>query len=201
MDELKEAMKKASVVGSPPLIQQQFDGEEVRMTIIDGTVRSAILRQTPRVTGNGIYTLERLIAKENAKRKKLQFPLLNYPLLDERIIDTKNFPLHKVLTGGEIFELSHATMIKDGASFYGITNELHSSYRIVAEKLARALNPRMLVVDFLIKDYAAPATDENYIFLEFNTTPGLTIYTSLRGGDTPDVISMLADAVDGASVQ
>ena len=193
---LDDALERATFNNQPPLVQEQFIGEEVRMTILGGKVQSIILRQTPRIIGDGVRSIAQLIEKENEARQSLSFPLLTYPQLDRTLIDDRLLVDNSVLGKGEVLELSRATMIKKGASFYGITDEIHTSYVAIAEQLAARLSPSMLVVDFMIRDYTMPALPGNYIFLEFNTAPALEIYSSLRAGDCPDVIAKIADQVD-----
>ncbi|MDN5275482.1 MAG: Cyanophycin synthase [Candidatus Saccharibacteria bacterium] len=195
-DQLREALPLAVHKGQAPLIQRQFIGQEIRLTVIDGQVTSVILRQKPQVVGDGWRTVQELIAAENSSRRSLQFPLLAYPELD-----ISNIPAHfltdqQILVEGDILELSQTTMIGMGASLYGVTDVVHPSYRDVARRLAGELSPRFLVIDLMAEDYQKAASDDNYIFLEFNTSPALQMYTSLRDGDTPDVIGALADLMD-----
>ncbi|MFZ3010150.1 MAG: hypothetical protein WA030_04000 [Candidatus Microsaccharimonas sp.] len=195
-DSLKKAIEKATFNGETPLIQEQFIGEELRMTILEGKVCSAMLRKTPRVVGDGTHTIQQLIEAENIERSKLSFPLITYPQLEASMFVEGLFYSQDVPDEDEIVELSRATVIKRGASLYGVLEEVHPSYIAIAEKLAAQLNPPMLVVDLMVKDHTIPATDSNYIFLEFNTSPSLYIYSSIRSGDRPDVISKFADLVD-----
>jgi len=193
---LKLAIEKATFGNKTPLIQQQFIGEEMRLTVLAGKVHSAILRRTPRVTGDGISTIQQLIERENSDRLSLKFPLLTYPQLDATMMPVELFNGQAVIDNGQTIELSRATMIGRGASFYGILQQIHPSYLAIAEKLANNLNPSMLVIDLMVKNFTEPASDDNYIFLEFNTAPALQIYSSIRAGDQPDVISKLADMVE-----
>lgn len=194
--QLSAAMEYASSPESPPLIQKQFFGEEVRFTVLNGKVESVILRETPRIIGDGKSSIKELIVLENRRREKLIFPTLTYPLLDGSIIETHLLNSSRILEKQEVLELSKATMIKNGASFYGITGSIHRSYCDIAERLALYLNPSMIVVDLMLHDYTAPATNENYVFLEFNTSPSTRIYSSLRSGDTPYIVDQLADMLD-----
>ena len=193
---LKLAIEKATFGSQTPLIQEQFIGEEVRLTVLEGKVYSAILRRTPRVTGDGVSTIQQLIERENSERLSLSFPLLTYPQLDASMMPADLFNGQAIIEKGQTIELSRATMIGRGASFYGILQQIHPSYLAIAEKLANNLNPSMLVIDLMVKNFTEPATDDNYIFLEFNTAPALQIYSSMRAGDKPDVISKLADMVE-----
>lgn len=194
--QLNDAISKATFNGNTPLIQKQFIGEEVRFTAIGGKVRSAILRRTPRVVGDGKSTVAELIKQENKLRESLVFPTLSYPQLSEKLISEDFLSSDKVLSDGEILEFSKATMIRNGASFYGILEAVHPSYIQIAERLASQLNPQFLVIDLMIERWDAPATSDSYVFLEFNTLPALEIFTSLRGGDMPDVIALIADLLD-----
>ncbi len=195
-DDLKAALTKATVDGLTPLVQEQFIGEEIRFTVIGGVVRSAILRQTPRVRGDGKSTVSELIEVENIQRKSLVFPTLSYPQLDATKIDEKYLKSDRVLEPDEELEFSRATMIRNGASFYGVLHEVHPAYIALVEGLASQINPPFLVVDLMIKHWKQAPEQGSYVFLEFNTAPGLEVYTSLRGGDTPDVIAAIADQID-----
>ncbi|MDB5165709.1 MAG: Cyanophycin synthase [Candidatus Saccharibacteria bacterium] len=199
--QLEQALHAATFDDKAPLVQEQFIGEEIRLTALDGVVRSVILRQTPRVVGDGSSSISELIAVENEDRQNLQFPFISYPQLDavnipEHLLRSKQIPAH-----GEIIELSKTTMIRHGASFYGVTDQVHPSYVQIAEHLVSQLNAPMLVVDLMVKDYTHQASDNNYIFLEFNTAPHLEIYSLLRSGDQPDIIRMLADMVDAYALK
>ncbi len=194
--QLKAAIDEASVGDEVPLIQEQFIGEEIRFTVIAGKVHSAILRQTPRVVGNGHSTVAELVDVENKARETLQFPTLSYPQLTNAIIPEALLRSSRVPLEGEIIEFSNATMIRGGASFYGILNEVHQSLVALVERMAANVNPPFLVIDIMVKQWKSELQPEDYIFLEFNTAPALEIYTSIRAGETPDTIARLADLVD-----
>lgn len=199
-EQLEEAISHASINQHPPLIQEQFIGEEIRFTVIDGKVQSAILRRSPRLTGDGSSTVAQLIEAENKVRETLVFPLLTYPQLTDAVIPKEYFTDTRIPANGEVVELSNSTMIRGGASFYGILNEVHESYIRLVEELASKVSPAFLVVDLMVKQWKSPVQPTDYVFLEFNTDPGLVVYTSLRGGDTPDVIAKVADLLDTYAV-
>ncbi len=196
-DQLKKAMKGASKGNIPVLIQEQFIGEELRFTILKGKVESIILRRSPRVVGDGQGTVQQLIKQENTERAQLHFPLLTYPQLTKLNISSDLLKSRYIPEKGEIIELSKTTMIGKGASFYGVTKEVHKSYIDIAEELALGLNSAMLVVDMMVKDHLKPATPENYVFLEFNTSPAPQVYSSLRGGDQPPIIDKIVAMIEG----
>lgn len=195
-EELDAAIEAAREYSHDVLIQEYVVGDEIRMMVLDGKVVSAVLRQAPQVIGDGTSTLEQLIIKENEQRTKLTFEYLAYPKLEAPLIDESLVHSQTVPAKDEVVKLGQASMIKKGASFYGITNELHQDYKDVAVQLANALNPEFLIVDILVADYAAPLTNDTYAFLEFNASPALQAYYCVRGGDVFDAVKVLADKID-----
>ncbi len=200
-DRLVQAMKMASLGDTPVLIQEQFIGEELRFTILRGKVESVILRRSPRVVGDGINSVMDLIKIENTNRDALHFPLLIYPQLQSTNIGVDFMTDNSIPSEGKIIELSKTTMIGKGASFYGVTGEVHKTYVDIAERLGTALNAAMIVVDIMVKDYTKPATSDNYVFLEFNTSPAPQVYSSLRGGDKPAIIDKIVSMIDEYATQ
>lgn len=197
--QLGKAMERATYHGEAPLIQQQFIGEELRLTVINGEVYSVILRQSPRIVGDGTRTVQQLIEAENVARKDLIFPYLAYPQLTADNIDPAFLTSQTIPEKGETVELNKTTMIRNGASFYGVTNLVHPSYIEIAKRLAAKLDAGLLAVDLMVVDFRAPASDTNYIFLEFNTSPSMIVYSSLRGGDQPPVAEKVVDMIDSYS--
>jgi D-alanine-D-alanine ligase-like ATP-grasp enzyme len=195
---LKHAVIDALSFSRVALVQQQIKGEEIRFTVLGGKVKAALLRQTPRVTGDGIATVGELLRAENEVRSQLKMPYVTYPILDERLINMDDLDMNRVPAEGEVVELGRGTMVKTGASIYNIVDDIHTSYIDVAEKAATALGARFVVVDIMIQDYTVPKTDDNYAFIEFNSAPVLKLFYSCRDGKQYDIISELGPMIDRA---
>lgn len=179
---LGEALNAAWQNGAPAVVQQQFYGEEIRFTIVNGTVVAALLRQKPRVVGDGVATVAQLIMRENEQRKAMTDTLVPYPQLTAELIGEEAILGETVLAEGETRELSKSTMIRGGASIYNILDTIHPSYIAAAEQAAYGLGHGFIVVDMMIADYMTPATDDNHVFIEFNLAPALSLFYSCRDG-------------------
>jgi D-alanine-D-alanine ligase-like ATP-grasp enzyme len=193
---LRLALDDAWVFSEKVLMQRQFSGQEIRITICRGVVVAVILRQTPRVIGDGKSTIAELIVQENKLREHLIFPYIAYPQLTNEIIPDRFINDNRVPAKGEIVELSKSTLVRTGASLYNLIDTLHESYKTTAIKLANILNHDFLTVDVMVKDYLKPQSPKNYIFLEFTTSPALKMYYGLRDGKHYDIVSKLADMID-----
>ncbi len=195
-DQLNEAIKHARTMSPEVLIQEQVEGEEIRFTVIDGQVKAAILRRTPRVIGDGVSTVAQLIEAENIERQSLRFAHLNYPQLTGEIIDPALLTSDKVPGKGEILELNRATMIKNGCSVYDVLERVHPSYIGPIEALVKELGAKFIVVDMFLKDFTQEKTDTNYWFIEFNTSPVLKMFYACRDGKMYDIVPVLVDVID-----
>jgi len=195
-DVLRDAIVRARAVAPTVLVQEQVEGEEVRFVVLDGKVVAALLRRTPRVTGDGIATVAQLIERENTKRQDLRFAYITYPQLTDSIISDSLITSSAVLAEGEILELNRATMIKNGCSVYDVLESVDSTYVATVEALVAKLEAKFVVTDVFLKDFTQPQKDNNYWFIEFNTSPVLKLFYGCRDGNMFDIVPRLAASID-----
>jgi cyanophycin synthetase len=195
-EDLQTAVDAASAYSKKVLVQQQFTGQEVRFTILHGQVVHCLLREIPQVTGDGASTIKQLIEAENKTRRNLGFKIVPYPQLDETIIAAGLLTSSVVPADGEVVELSKSSLVGGGGIMKNVTDHVDASYKAVAEHLAADINPEFLIVDMLIRNLTVPCNADNYVFLEFNTSPCLRLYYDVRSGEDYDIVSELADMID-----
>lgn len=193
---LRLAVAKARKVYPSVLIQRQMKGEEVRFVILNGKAVAALLRQTPRVVGDGVASVAELIRQENDARRNIKLEYVTYPQLTEEIVPAELIHGTRVPSRGEIVELNRATMIKNGCSVYDRLSEIHPMYAEVAEKLGESINAMFVVVDMFIEDYTQPLSATNYSFVEFNTAPVLKLFYGCRDGKNFDIVPKLVESID-----
>lgn len=191
-----KAIDRAKEFSSAVIVQQQVVGEEIRFAVLNGKVVAALLRETPRVTGDGRLTVRQLIDQENKKRESLKFPFVSYPQLDASLIDATFLESDVVLSDGEVLELSGATMIKAGCSIYDVLPQIDKSYIAEVEDIVSDLGAGFIVVDIFLKDMTTPAQQNNYWFIEFNTAPVLKLFYGCRDGKMFDIVPLLFKAID-----
>jgi cyanophycin synthetase len=197
-EELVQAVQEARRFDKVVLVQQQVSGEEVRFPVLDGKCRAAIIRQTPRIVGDGQHTTKELLKIENTERENLRLDYAVYPQLAEPIVDISQLDLQQIPAEGEIIELGKSAMIRRGASAYNITSKVHPSYVELAEKLAAPFGDGFMVVDMFIQDYTQPLTAGNHAFLEYNMSPNLPLFYCCRDGQQYDILKDLVPMIDRA---
>jgi cyanophycin synthetase len=195
-EHLLRALEAAFIYSSTALVQQQVSGDELRFTVIDGVVVSVLLRQTPRIIGDGQRTVSALIDQENKKRQALSLKYIRYPQLDAQIIDEKHLASKTVLRSNEILEFNKFTMIKKGASIYELIDEMHVDYIAIAENMANILASRFITIDLFVQDHTVSATNSNYWFNEMNVSPALRMYYAAINKDDSHIADMIIDKFD-----
>lgn len=182
-ERLEEAIGRVHRDGVSAVVQQQFFGEEVRFAVVDGKVKAALLRQKPRVVGDGKLSVRQLIEHENEARRNIVDTMVPYPQLDQSIIGQDALMDDTVLMQGEVRELSKSTMVRGGASVYNVTDSIDESYVRAAEQAVEGLGDGFVVVDMMIQDYTQPQLQDGYVFIEFNLAPALSLFYSCRDGN------------------
>lgn len=190
---LDDAITAAGTFSDLVLVQKQLPGEEIRFMVVGNKVKAALLRQTPRLIGDGSSTLAELLKAENNDR---QTRGLQYPDLDQTIVDVSKLDMTAVPTVGAMIELGRGTMIARGASMFNVHHQVHPSYIAMAEKLAAAFGSGFVAVDMFISDYAEPLTDSNYAFIEFGMSPVLNLLYKCRDGQNYDILNDLIPLID-----
>jgi len=196
--EINPAIELARKYSDIVLAQQQVVGDELRFAIINGKAVAALHRQTARVIGDGVSSVQELIKIENAERALLENAYFTYPQLDETLINATHLKDKTVLEAGKTLELSHSAMVRYGASMFNVLPDVHEGYVKIAEQIGSALSMDFIVVDIMIADYTTPSTSENYWFMEYNTSPILKLFHGTRDGNNVDIVGLVADRIDRA---
>lgn len=196
--ELQDAISYAKSVAKNSLkvlVQQQIFSEEIRFLVIEGKVVGALLREKPKLVGDGLSTLGQLLKAENDSRQNVKDTMVEYPTLTANMFEQPT-DLEYVLEEGDVYEINKSTMIRGGASIYNISDEIHPSYVNAIEDLVQKFGSGFVVVDVFIRDYRQPMTKQNAYFNEFNTAPVLKLCYSCRNGKHIDIVPTLVEAVE-----
>lgn len=182
IDQLEAAIDVASKVSASILVQKQFFGQEIRFLLVNGKVRSALMRRKASITGDGVLSIAQLIELENQSRAKLTDTLVIYPQLTNALVDAELLNSNFVPAENENIELNKSTMIRDGASVTDVLTTTHLSYQKIIESIAGQFGTGYLAVDLMVHDRSVKAAGDNYVFLEVNISPALSMFYSCRDG-------------------
>lgn len=177
-DEIKAAVEKAQRESESVLIERHVEGDDYRLTIVDGKMVAAARRLAARVIGDGTHTIDQLIQKENERRLGIgRFGDWLVPLsLDEDMLGM----LARVdLTPddapgvGEIILLRNGSNVSQGGTTEDVTDIVHPDTVAMAENAARIVRIDIAGIDLIVPDITKPLGKDNGVVIEINAMPGL----------------------------
>lgn len=170
-EELAAAVRHARKLGERVLMEEQVEGDDLRVIVIKYEVVAAAVRQPPTVTGTGQETVSQLIRKQSRRRQAATEGESRIPLDEEtrRCVRQAGYEMDEVLPAGESIRVRRTANLHTGGVLRDVTDELHPALREAAVKAARALAIPVVGLDFLVPDVAGP----DHVIIEANERPGL----------------------------
>jgi cyanophycin synthetase len=191
--EVRKAAILASLYDTKLLIEAQVPGESYRLLILEGKMVHAVCRRGPRLRGDGLSTVRRLIEAENARRRENGHAAL---ILDRDCLFTlayQSLSPDSIPGEGKYFLVRS---VNDAASTYSevrtvynetVTNLVCDSIRKDAEHAARLVGSDFLGVDIITTDPAQSLRQSGGVINEVNTTPALHHHYDVPGARYPEV--------------
>lgn len=169
--ELAQCVEEARRFDARVVLEQQVEGRDLRILVIDGEVVAAAVRRPPEVTGNGTDTVETLIRKHSRRREAATRGESRIPLdgVTRRCVCRAGYDLGDVLPAGVTLRVRDTANLHTGGTLHDVTGELHPALRRVAIEAAAALRIPVVGLDLMVPD---PAGETCWI-IEANERPGL----------------------------
>ncbi|MBP7768592.1 hypothetical protein KA082_02035 [Candidatus Woesebacteria bacterium] len=174
------------------LVEETFEGKEYRILATKEKVLGIINRVPANVTGDGIHTIEELVAEKNNDPRRsfdIYDPLVKIPI-DTHVHEylTKHGrKLSDIPSSGEQVFLRQNSNISTGGDSYDVTDIADPSVHAIALKVSNAIpGAYFLGIDFMTTDISTPQTEETYSIIEVNGSPGLSIHDWPFVGESRD---------------
>lgn len=171
LDALDAAIAEARTVCDRVLLEACFEGEDLRLVIIDFKLVAAAVRRPPRVIGDGRSTVAALVEMQSRRREAATGGESRIPLDAEtdRCLAEQGLNLDTVLAEGREITVRKAANLHTGGSIHDVTDTVHPDLVAAACRAARAIDIPVVGIDFMVRDPSEP----DYVFIEANERPGL----------------------------
>lgn len=171
LDALDAAIAEARKVCDRVLLEACFEGEDLRLVIIDFKLVAAAVRRPPRVIGDGRSTVAALVEMQSRRREAATGGESRIPLDAEtdRCLAEQGLNLDTVLAEGREITVRKAANLHTGGSIHDVTDTVHPDLVAAACRAARAIDIPVVGIDFMVRDPSEP----DYVFIEANERPGL----------------------------
>jgi cyanophycin synthetase len=193
--QLSQAIEVARDTSDTVLLQQQVQGTDVRVLVVDGQAIAISERQPASVVGDGNKTIEQLIAQENADnplRGEHYKKPMNYIDMTKarRFVGSR---MEDIPAAGEVVQVVGTANIGSGGVAVNRTGQLPAELVQSAVMIAKALNLFICGVDFMY-DKAR----ETWHFIEINSSPSFGLHLWPHEGEPVDVTGAYVNALLGA---
>jgi cyanophycin synthetase len=182
------------------LVERHIEGADYRLLVVGGRLVAAARREPPRVVGDGVSSIRRLVELENQNplRGDDHATALSKLCLDEialEILAEQGQHPDSVPTAGQSVVLRRNANLSTGGSATDVTDEVHP---LVARRAVEAA--RVVGLDIAGVDIVAPAVDRPLeetagALVEVNAAPGLRMHLEPSHGRGRAVGEAVIDAM------
>lgn len=153
MKDLRTAIKQARTVCDRVLLEACFEGEDLRLVIIDYQLVAAAVRRPPRVVGDGKATIRKLIEIQSRRRAAATGGESRIPVDAEtkRCLEEQGLSLDSVLEDHREITVRKAANLHTGGTIHDVTATVHRDLVDAACKAARAIGIPVVGIDFMVK--------------------------------------------------
>ena len=161
------------------IIQEQIDGDEIRVLIVKDAFLVAKNRTPAHVIWDGTKTIKELINFENSSnpyRSEQYNTPLSYIQIDKELlgfISKNNLTLESIPSKNEKIQLRGNSNIGSGGITVDVTDDLCEDIKNTCKQACKILNLEICWVDILTRDITKPLSETGGIILEMNATPGI----------------------------
>lgn len=182
--ELMSALQAAAGVRLGGVLVEKFvPGYHHRLTVIDGRLVTAVKWIPAHVVGDGVHTVEELIAIVNRAPRRgdahgyafdfgRQWARLAPNPEMSRMLNAQDYGYSSVPPPGRIVRLHGTATVASGGDGVDVTDQVHPEVREMAELIARAFKLDTVGVDYLTDDVAHSYRNDGGAVCEVNACPG-----------------------------
>ncbi len=178
---LQAAYLRASRYSKQVIIERHIPGKDYRILVVGDQVSAVAERRPPSVVGNGLNTIEELVAAENKNPLRgtgHEKPLTRIRLdkCAQEVLARCGLEPNSVPEAGEKVCLRENGNLSTGGSARDCTMEIHPENKTLAVKAAQAIGLDIAGIDVVMDDISQPLSPLNGAMIEVNACPGLRMH-------------------------
>lgn len=198
--ELQENYRIPAKINNSVIVEKFIYGNDYRVLVVNNKISAVAERKAPEVIGDGVHTIEQLVAMENKNELRgndHERPLTKIKLDRICLQYLKKYQLtpQSVPALGQIVRLRENGNISTGGSARECTNEIHPDNINIAIQAAKIIGLDIAGIDITTKDISKPLSDTEGAIIEVNAVPGLRMHLKPTIGNPMNVASDIIDAM------
>ena len=196
--EVREAFVCAQEHSRSVIVESFITGHDHRMVVIDGELVAVSRREPGHVVGDGVHTIEELVATVNAdpRRGIGHEKVLTRIELDAQatgLLEKLGYTVTTVPAKDEIVYLRLTANLSTGGTARDMTDIVHPDNAEMAVRAITAIGLDIGGVDFLTPDITQSYKDIGGAICEINAAPGFRMHMAPSDGRPRDVAGKTID--------
>lgn len=173
---LKMAYARAATYSKNLILESNIKGKDYRLGVVHGQLAWASYREPAGVTGNGIATLEALIAEANRNPNRgteswSEMSPIRIDAEANELLEEQGFKLSAVPVDGCFVKLRRSANISSGGRPADVTELVHPDNVALALRAARTIRLDIAGIDFIMPDITRSWREVGGAICEINGQP------------------------------
>jgi len=186
-EQVVAAWHAAREEGRSIMVERYAPGDDYRLLVVGDAVVAASLRHPPRVTGDGVRTVEQLVAEANLDPRRGEdhaTSLSKIPLdaISQAVLAEQGYETSSVLPAGRTVALRRNANLSTGGTAADVTDLVHPEVAARAVDAARIVGLDIAGVDMVCVDISRPLESQGGVVVEVNAAPGLRMHLEPSSG-------------------
>jgi glutamate--cysteine ligase len=202
LKDFTKALKIAFKEDNAVLIEEFLPGTEYRFFVLDSQVKAIMLRIPANVVGDGVQTVEELVAQKNldplrGTEHRTPLELIQLGELEQLMLKEQNLLVTSIPQKNQVVYLRENSNISTGGDSIDVTDLIDESYKQIAIDAVNTLGAKICGIDLIIPDENVTATKDSkaYGIIEANFNPAMHMHIYPYKGQsrrlTLDVLTLL----------
>lgn len=203
--ELKEAIRIAQILDKDFIVEEFIKGGVQRITVVDGTVAAACLREPPNVVGDGVHTVEELVAIKNQDPLRGVSSQKNFTLHHIRIterthalLSKQNMDVESVPQKGQKIYLHDKVILACGADVHDTTDTIHPDNNDLFVTVSELCKSPVVGIDFIAEDISKSFKKQKSAIIEANSVPYIDMHHYPVTGTPRNVAGQILEYLETA---
>ena len=199
-EQVVAAYETAAKLSGHIMVENYLLGHDHRLLVVGGKLVAASLREPAHVVGDGVSTIEALIAKTNLdpRRSDGHATPLSYLKIDDiarGVLDEQGMTPTSIPAAGQTVLIRRNANLSTGGTATDITDRVHPDNVLLAVDAAQAVGLDIAGVDIVALDIGRPLKAQNGGVVEVNAGPGLRMHLEPSAGQPRDVGRAIVNAL------
>ena len=180
------------------IVEQQFQGDDHRILVIDGEVVATAKRIPAHVIGDGESSISSLIEKINSdprRGKGHESFLTCIPTGPEveHFLQCAGMDFNSIPPLNQRVDLTPTANLSTGGTAIDVTEDIHPDNIVIAERAAAMVGLDIAGIDFVSPDISKPVSETGGGIIEVNAAPGFRMHLQPSEGRPRNVARPVLD--------